>query len=100
MPVEATRRRRAHIVIPEEVVAEVDALVGPRKRSKFVQEAVEEKLKRASRVDAFKRFAGSLADVDTPGWETSESTARWVRAMRGHRDEVDEVTRPVPPTTP
>jgi metal-responsive CopG/Arc/MetJ family transcriptional regulator len=73
---------RTHVVMPKELVEEIDAEVGPRKRSQFVKEAVEEKLARRRRVAAFEAVAGSLADVDIPGWETSESTARWVRAQR------------------
>jgi hypothetical protein len=27
-------------------------------------------------------MAGSLADVDIPGWDASEAAAEWVRALR------------------
>ena len=73
---------RAHIVVPEEVVRAVDELVGERGRSKFFKEAVEEKLKKAVRTRMLEDMAGSLVDADTPGWETPESTDRWVRASR------------------
>lgn len=73
---------RAHIVIPEEVVRAVDELVGERGRSKFFKEAVEEKLKKAVRTRLIEEMEGSLEGVDTPGWETPESTDRWVRASR------------------
>ena len=75
-------RRRAHVVMPQELIEEVDELVGPRRRSRFVQEAVEEKLRRLRRIRAYDDFADSLADADIPGWETSESTIEWVRAQR------------------
>ncbi len=39
-----SKQRRAHFVMPAELLDAVDAEVGPRKRSQFVQEAVEEKL--------------------------------------------------------
>ena len=38
------------------------------------------------RANRARKVAGSLADVDIPGWETSESAAEWVRASR----QVDE----------
>ena len=73
---------RTHVIMPPELVKEVDELVGKRKRSRFVAEAVEEKLRRQRLLDLFDEMAGSLKDVDIPGWETPESTAEWVRAMR------------------
>ena len=75
-------RRRAHIVIPAELLEKIDAQVGPRKRSKFVQEAIEEKLRQQRLRASIAEMAGSLADVDIPGWETRESAAEWVRALR------------------
>jgi metal-responsive CopG/Arc/MetJ family transcriptional regulator len=73
---------RAHVVVPEELVREVDQLVGSRKRSQFFADAVREKLARVKLVEAARKAAGSLADVDIPGWESSEAAAAWVRASR------------------
>ncbi len=78
----STGRRRAHVVMPAELLRKIDALVGQRKRSEFIQEAIEEKLSRLHRVEAFKRVVGSVADGDTPEWETRESTADWLHALR------------------
>lgn len=77
-----TRQRRAHVVMPAELVEEIDAQVGPRKRSRFVQEAVEEKLRRQRLQTSLVEMAGSLADVDIPGWETPEAAAEWICALR------------------
>jgi hypothetical protein len=77
-----TRQRRAHIVMPAELVEEIDAQVGPRRRSRFVQEAVEEKLRRQRLRASLADMAGSLAEVDIPGWETPEAASEWVRALR------------------
>lgn len=74
--------RRAHVVMPAELIEKIDAEVGPRKRSRFVQEAVEEKLQRQRMQVSLAEMAGSLADWDIPGWETSDSAAEWVRALR------------------
>lgn len=77
---------RTHVIVPRELVDSVDTMVGRRSRSKFFAEAVEEKLARMRLAAAAKRAGGSLADVDIPGWETSEAAAKWVRASR----EADE----------
>ncbi len=85
-----TRQRRAHIVMPAELVEEIDAQVGPRRRSRFVQEAVEEKLRRQRRIEAFDGVVGSLKDVDIPGWETPEAAAQWVHDLRRHPEKLAE----------
>jgi len=78
---------RTHVVIPKELVDLVDELVGRRSRSRFFSEAVEEKLARVKLTRAAKRVVGSLANVDIPGWETSEAAAEWVKASRRADDE-------------
>lgn len=78
----STGRRRAHVVMPDDLLREIDARVGQRKRSEFIQEAIEEKLGRLRRVEAFERVVGSVVDGDIPEWETRESTAEWLRALR------------------
>lgn len=69
-------------MVPKKLVDYVDDLVGRRSRSRFFAQAVEEKLRRVQLVEAARKVVGSLADVDVPGWETSESAAEWVRASR------------------
>lgn len=78
----SSERRRAHVVMPSDLLQEIDSRVGQRKRSEFIQEAIEEKLGRLRRVEAFERVVGSVADGDIPEWETRESTAEWLRALR------------------
>ncbi len=73
---------RAHVIVPKELIEAVDDLVGKRGRSRFFAEAAEEKLARRRLEETARKAAGSLAAVDIPGWETSESSAEWVRASR------------------
>ena len=79
--------RRIHVVLPPELMAEIDELVGNRKRSEFIREAVEDHLRIARRLKALDEFAGSLKDADNPGWETPESRVEWVRSLRREADE-------------
>lgn len=79
----STTRRRAHVVLPAELLREIDARVGQRRRSEFIQEAIEEKLNLLERVEAFRRVAGSISDGDVPEWDTRESTDEWLRKLRG-----------------
>src|SRR3954452_5501035 len=73
---------RTHVIIPKDLVASVDELVGKRARSKFFAEAAAEKLARARLSRLAQTVAGSLADVDVPGWESSDAAAEWVSASR------------------
>jgi len=78
---------RTHVVLPRELIEAVDELVGPRHRSEFIAEAAKEKLRRLKLIRAAEKVKGSLADVDTPGWESPEAAAEWVRASRRAADE-------------
>ena len=73
---------RTHVIIPDKLLEEIDRLVGPRKRSEFLADAANDKLKRIKLREAATKVAGSLKDVDIPGWESSESAAAWVREQR------------------
>ena len=73
---------RAHVVISPDLLEEVDRLVGPRRRSQFFTEAIQEKVKRVKLAEAARKAAGSLAGVQIPGWESSEAAAAWVRSSR------------------
>ncbi len=78
---------RTHLVLPEEMVKQVDTLVGKRKRSQFVENAVREKLIRENQSAALAAAAGVLSAEDYPEWETSEQVAAWVHDMRQRDDE-------------
>ena len=82
---------RAHVVLPEELVDEVDSIAGKRGRSKFIEEAVRQKLLLARQQAAMKRTAGALADYDFPDWSSPEKTSEWVRKQRQwESDRLDE----------
>lgn len=86
----STERRRAHVVLPSDLICEIDERVGQRRRSKFIQEAIEEKLHRLRRVEAFKRVVGSVADGEIPEWDTPEATAQWVHDLRYYPKKLAE----------
>lgn len=83
----ATEMVRTHVLLPKDVVEEIDRRVGPRRRSEFLARAAERELEAEDRLRAFDEFAGSLKDVDIPGWETSESATEWVRKQRDAWDD-------------
>jgi metal-responsive CopG/Arc/MetJ family transcriptional regulator len=71
----AKSTRRITVSLPEELVKSLDQLVGRRARRQFLVDALTEKLARVRLAQAAEEAAGSLADVDIPGWETSEQAS-------------------------
>lgn len=77
---------RAHIVLSEKLLSEVDRIAGKRKRSRFVEDAVREKLSREALAAALRETAGSLNPAEYPEWETPEQVSTWIRARRQQDD--------------
>jgi predicted transcriptional regulator len=73
---------RTHVVLPEELVEEIDRLAGPRKRSQFIEEAVRARVEREKLGEALKASAGILKPEDHPEWRTPEDVSAWVRRSR------------------
>ena len=76
--------RRAHIVLPEDLVAEIDSLVGPRGRSAFLVETARNELRRQKLL----RFLNSKDPVwkDENHPELKQGAASWVRRVRSEND--------------
>jgi Arc/MetJ family transcription regulator len=70
---------RVHISLEEDLVRQVDDLVGPRGRSPFVADAVRRAVEEELRWRAIKRAAGGIADH---GHDWDDDPAAWVRAQR------------------
>jgi metal-responsive CopG/Arc/MetJ family transcriptional regulator len=70
---------RLHIALDEELVAELDRRVGPRRRSAFIAELVKRGLEDEHRWDDIE---ASLGVLDGTNHEWDEDPAGWVRAQR------------------
>ena len=81
---------RAHVVLPKELVDEVDRLVGHRKRSAYLAAVLAEALKRERLGRALAATAGSLDRSDYPEWETPEQVSAWVRELREVDQEISD----------
>lgn len=57
---------RTHIILPDDLLKEVDTIAGKRKRSEFIEEAIRTQLRleKQRRAAAMMRMEGS----DTPAW--------------------------------
>lgn len=80
---------RTHVVLPADLVKEVDRVVGARRRSRFVEEAIRSHLRREQLGAALRETAGSLTG-DYPEWETPEKVSEWVARSRREDDQALE----------
>jgi hypothetical protein len=65
---------RTRIVIPDELLEEIDSVVGPRGRSRFLETAAREKLDRLA-LDAAKGGSGPAEGAGYRPWRDRRSTA-------------------------
>jgi Arc/MetJ-type ribon-helix-helix transcriptional regulator len=72
--------KRTHVVLSDELVKEIDDLVGSRKRSSFLTEAARKELTRLRQIEALKSAAGAWKDKDHP--ELEQGAVNWVRSLR------------------
>jgi hypothetical protein len=79
--------RRAHILLPDDLIQEIDALVGPRGRSSFLVETARNEVRRQKLL----QFLESSAK-DQPGWtdkkhpELAHGAGAWVRKLRSQSE--------------
>jgi metal-responsive CopG/Arc/MetJ family transcriptional regulator len=76
--------RRTHVVLPEQLVKEIDALVGSRQRSGFIALAVERELVRRRQLKALDQLV-SWDEKDHP--ELKQGAAKYVHKLRRGYDQ-------------
>jgi len=73
-------KKRTHVVVPKELMEEIDRLSGKRKRSWFITQAVRKEIQRLNFLTAVKETAGAWKDEDHP--EFKKGVDNWVRSLR------------------
>ena len=74
------RTRRAHVVLPEDLVREIDSMVGSRGRSNFLVETAREAIRRRKLLQFLESDEQVWKDADHP--ELSAGSVAWVRKIR------------------
>lgn len=82
---------RTNLLLPEDVVEALDRVAGPRGRSRYVAQALRERMRRDERLAAAREAAGSWRDH--PLFPTSEAVVEWVRAGRAERTDPGPLER-------
>ena len=76
---------RTNLTLPEDLMAEVDQIAGPRGRSRYVAEAVAQRVKRDKLGKAIRETAGIM--VGSPGWMSPDEVVRWVDFLRSEETD-------------
>jgi hypothetical protein len=77
--------RRAHVVLPEDLVREIDRAVGARKRSAFLADLARRELKRRRLLAILARPDPIWKDEDHP--ELANSSDAWVAGLRTEAED-------------
>jgi hypothetical protein len=72
--------KRTHVILPVDVVAEIDKLVGKRGRSSFLTEVARREIKIQQQRQALRAAKGAWKQKDHP--ELAQGAAAWVRQIR------------------
>jgi len=83
--------KRAHVVLPEELIHEIDKIVGARGRSAFLADVARREIKRRRLLELFRREQPIWKEADHP--ELKNGAATWVRKMRTQDERRFKSTR-------
>lgn len=76
---------RTNLLLPKELVDEVDHYAGPRGRSRYVAEALAERLRRDRLLEVVTATAGAWRGH--PLFPNSEAVVEWVRQRRAEQTD-------------
>jgi hypothetical protein len=76
---------RTNLLLPRDLVKEVDRFAGPRGRSRYVAEALAERLRRDRLREVVEATAGAWRDH--PLFPDSEAVVAWVRERRAEETD-------------
>ncbi|MGB2633253.1 MAG: hypothetical protein WAM58_04890 [Candidatus Acidiferrum sp.] len=78
------RYKRAHVLLPEDLARDIDAIAGRRGRSAFLVETAREAVRRRKLLAFLNDEKAVWRDADHP--ELQKGSAKWVRTLRRESD--------------
>jgi metal-responsive CopG/Arc/MetJ family transcriptional regulator len=86
-------KTKAHLVLPREILEEVDQIAGKRKRSLFIAEATREKLQRERFLRTLEETQGAWSDKNHPDLKTARDLEQYVSDKRqSYRKRLKRIT--------
>ena len=84
---------KAHLVLPRDILEEVDQIAGKRKRSLFIAEATREKLQKERFLKTLDETQGAWSDKNHPDLKTARDIEQFVRDKRqSYRKRLKRIT--------
>lgn len=80
-------KTRAHVVVDEGILREIDRLAGKKKRSSFIEGAVKKELQRLNQLSLLRKLKGAWKDEDHPDMRGKQGTCKWVRKLRSEDEK-------------
>ncbi|MBI2326850.1 hypothetical protein HYU92_00880 [Candidatus Curtissbacteria bacterium] len=71
---------RTNVILPDDLIAEIDKIAGARKRSKFLEEAARDRIESEKLMDAFEKARGILKN--DPRFATRAKVRKYIRDFR------------------
>lgn len=59
-------KTRAHVVVDESILKEIDRLAGKKKRSSFIEDAAKKELQRLNQLSLLRKLKGAWKNMDHP----------------------------------
>lgn len=79
------RLARTNVTISGDLLEQVDRYAGPRGRSRYVAEAVAQRVRRDALGEAIRETAGAM--VGRPGWMSPDQVSRLVDDLRSEESD-------------
>lgn len=70
------------VSVPKALLARLDERIPSRRRSRFIIEAIEERLALAEQLSVLDETAGAWTDVNHPEMQTEADIDRWLAELR------------------
>jgi len=80
-------KTKAHVVVDEDILREIDRLAGKKKRSSFIEEAAKKELQRLNQLSLLGKLKGVWKDEDHPDMRGKDGTYKAVRKLRQENEK-------------
>lgn len=81
------------VTLPKMLLTRLDEHIAPRRRGRFIVEAIEERLAMEEQLAALDETAGVWLDENHPNMRTDEDIDRWLTGLRGSWGQAGESQR-------
>jgi hypothetical protein len=81
-------QKRAHLVLPDDLLSDIDTLVGPRGRSAFLVDVLRQEVNKRRLLQILNSPEPVWKDADHP--ELAEGAEKWVHKLRDEDERLSQ----------